>query len=94
MWVAGVKIIADGSPHCGISAIRVPRYMETDVTEILGFPTAPNYGTLNYSEGELLETIKYFHEQKTQIAVHTHGKDAIDQVIKAYHKVCNRAGWV
>ena len=68
--------------------------METDVTEILGFPTAPTYGTLNYSEGELLETIKYFHEQKTQIAVHTYGKDAIDQVIKAYDKVCNRAGWV
>ena len=33
--------------------------METDVTEILGFPTALNYGTLNYSEGELEETIKY-----------------------------------
>ena len=22
LWVAGVKIIADGSPHCGTSAIR------------------------------------------------------------------------
>ena len=73
MWVAGVKIVADGSPHCATPAIRVSRYMETDVTEILGFPTAPNYGTLNHSEGELLGTIKYFHEQKTQIAVHTPG---------------------
>ena len=31
----------------------------------------------------------YWHEQETQIAVHTHGEDAIDQVIKAYDKVCN-----
>ena len=68
--------------------------METDVTEILGFPTAPGYGTLNYSEGEVEETIKYFHEQNTQIAVHTHGEDAIDQAIKAFDKVCNRAGLV
>ena len=68
--------------------------METDVTEILGFPTAPNCGTLNYSDGELEETIKYFHERETQIAVHTHGEDALDQVIKAYDKVRNRAGWV
>ena len=63
--------------------------MTTKVTEILGFPTAPNYGTLNYSDSELEETIKYFHEQEIQIAVHTHGEDAIDQVIKAYDKVCN-----
>lgn len=63
--------------------------METVVTEILGFPTAPNYGTLNFSDSKLEETIKYFHEQGTQIAVHTHGEDAIDQVINAYDKVCN-----
>ena len=66
--------------------------METDVTEILGFPTAPNYGTLNYSDSELEKTIKSFHEKKTQIAVHTHGEDAIDQVIKIYDKVYNMAG--
>ena len=66
--------------------------METDVIEILGFPTAPNYGTLNYSDRELEKTIKSFHEKKTQIALHTHGEDAIDQVIKIYDKVCNRAG--
>lgn len=63
--------------------------METVVTEILGFPTAPNYGTLNFSDSKLEETIKYFHEQETQIAVHTHGGDTTDQVIKAYDKVCN-----
>ena len=63
--------------------------METVVTEILGFPTAPNYSTLNFSDSELEETIKYFHEQETQIAVHTHGGDTTDQVIKAYDNVCN-----
>ena len=63
--------------------------MKNNVTEILGFPSVPNYATLNYSEGELEETIKYFHEQKTRITVHTHREDAIDQVIKAYDKVCN-----
>ena len=36
VWIAGVKIVADGSPHCGTSAIRVPPYMKTKVTEILG----------------------------------------------------------
>lgn len=86
LWEAGVKIIADGSPHCGTAAVREP-FMNSNLTQTLGFPPAPCYGQLNYSTEEMLETVKFFHQQGTQIAVHAHGDRAIDQVISVYEQV-------
>ena len=86
LWIAGVKVISDGSPHCGTAAIKDP-YLESYLTKILGFPPAPNYGKMNYSDNKLKEMVSFFHQQGTQIAVHAHGERAIDQVIEAYDKV-------
>lgn len=86
LWEAGVKIIADGSPHCGSAAVREP-YMDTDLTQTLAFPPAPCYGKLNYTSEEMLEIVRFFHKEGTQIAVHAHGERAIDQVISAYEQV-------
>lgn len=86
LWEAGVKIISDGSPHCGTAAVREP-FLNSNLTQTLGFPPAPCYGQLNYSSEELLETVKFFHQQGTQIAVHAHGERAIDQVISVYEQV-------
>ena len=85
-WEAGVKIIVDGSPHCGTAAVREP-FMNSNLTQTLGFPPAPCYGQLNYSTEEMLETVKFFHQQGTQIPVHAHGERAIDQVISVYEQV-------
>ena len=86
LWIAGVKVISDGSPHCGTAAIK-DSYLESNLTKILGFPPAPNYGKMNYSDNKLKEMVSFFHQQGIQIAVHAHGERAIDQVIEAYDKV-------
>ena len=40
LWEAGVKLGADGSPHCGTAAVREP-FLNSNLTETLGFPPAP-----------------------------------------------------
>ena len=86
LWVAGVKLVADGSPHCGTAAVQEP-YLNSNLTEILGFPEAPQYGTLNYTTDELLEIVQSYHKKGTQIAIHAHGERAIDQVLTVYEQV-------
>ena len=86
LWEAGVKIIADGSPHTGTSAVREP-YLLTQLTETLGFPPAPGYGILNYNTKAMLDTIRKCHNEGKQIAIHSHGERAIEQVLKCYEEV-------
>lgn len=81
-----MKLVADGSPHCGTAAVREP-YLYSNLTQILGFPPAPCYGQLNHSTQELLETVKFFHQQESQVAIHAHGERAIDQAIGVYEQV-------
>ncbi|XP_027036791.1 uncharacterized protein LOC113665312, partial [Pocillopora damicornis] len=89
LWVAGVKVIADGSPHCGTAAVQEP-YLNSNLTEILGFPESPQYGTLNYTTDELLEIVQSYHKKGTQIAIHAHGERAIDQVLTVYEQVVSK----
>ena len=81
-----MKLGADGSPHCGKAAVREP-FLNSNLTEILGFPPAPCYGNLNHTTEDLLEIVKAKHNNKKQIAIHAHGERAIDQVIGVYEKV-------
>ena len=86
LWVAGVKLGADGSPHCGTAAVREP-FLNSNLTQTLGFPPAPCYGNLNHSTEYLLKRVKFHHHRETQIAIHAHGERAIDQVIGVYEQV-------
>ena len=86
LWEAGVKLVADGSPHCGTAAVREP-FLNTNLTQTLGFPPAPCYGNLNHSTQDLLKLVKSYHQRGTQIAIHAHGERAIDQVIGVYEQV-------
>ena len=88
LWEAGVKLVADGSRHCGTAAVREP-YFSSDLTELFGFPTAPSCGALNFTDEKLLKAVEFFHQKGKQIAIHVHGERAIDQVINVYEKVCN-----
>ena len=87
-WEAGVKIFADGSPHCGSAAVREP-YLESDLAERLGFPPAPAYGALNFTTEQLRETVKFFHDRKRQVAIHANGDRAVDQVVSVYEQARN-----
>lgn len=86
LWIAGIKVTADGSPHCGTAAVR-EKYLDTELTRLLGFPPTPCYGMLNYDDASLLETIKYWHGQGYQVSTHAHGETAIEQVLKTYEQV-------
>lgn len=91
LWEAGIKLTGDGSPHCGTAAVREP-FMQTPLTEILGFPKAPSYGILNMDSQALIDTVKWFHQKGTQIAIHTHGERASEQALRAYEQVLNEVG--
>ena len=89
LWVAGVKIICDGSPHCGTAATH-EEYLVNDLTEALGFPAPPNNGLLSFTgdeEEKLKDRIVNYHRKGTQIAIHAHGERAIEQALDAFENV-------
>lgn len=86
LWFAGVKLFADGSPHCGTAAIR-GEYLHNELTQNLGFPAPPNSGIENYKPEELLKKVRYWHEKGKQIAIHAHGERAIEQSLDALEEV-------
>ena len=86
LWEAGVKIVADGSPHTGTMADKEP-FLYTNLTEVLGFPKAPCYGQQNFSNEELYEMVKKHHCEGKQISIHAHGDRTCDQAVSAYEKV-------
>lgn len=89
LWIAGVKIFCDGTPHCGTAATHED-YLVNDLTEALGFPEPPNKGLLKFEgeeEEKLRESIVNYHREGTQIALHAHGERAIEQVLDAIENV-------
>ena len=93
LWEIGLKMFADGSPHCGTAAIREP-YLFTPLTETLGFPKAPGYGILNMETNALFDTVKRHHQEGKQLAIHCHGERSSEQVLKVYEQVNNCRGKV
>ncbi|KAI6655502.1 Exoenzymes regulatory protein AepA-like [Oopsacas minuta] len=83
LWIAGVKLWADGSPHTGTVATREP-LLHTSLAEPLSFPPPPNYGVLKYETSLLRDKIEHYHRLGVQIAVHTQGERAIEQVLRIY----------
>ncbi|XP_038048608.1 putative amidohydrolase YtcJ [Patiria miniata] len=86
LWEVGLKLVADGSPHCGTSAVREP-YLFTPLTETLGFPKAPGYGILNMETDALFDTVKRHHQEGKQLAIHCHGERSSEQVLKVYEQI-------
>ena len=88
LWVAGVKYWADGSPHAGTAAIEEPYLPINDLTKKLSFPPSPNNcGQLNWSNEELFQKVKVFHDQGRQVAIHSHGERAIQQSLNIYKQL-------
>ena len=86
LWLAGVKLWADGSPHAGTMALREP-FLNSSLTDFLSFPKAPNYGNLTFSTEALYSKVAFYHKLGTQIAIHAHGERAIEQVLGVYQRV-------
>ena len=86
LWQAGIKIMADGSPHSGTAAVREP-FLHSTLTEDLDFPVSPNYGELNHSNETLLQLVKFQHCKGKQVAIHAQGERAVQQVLDVYEQV-------
>ena len=86
LWLAGVKLWADGSPHAGTMALREP-FLKSSLTDFLSFPKAPNYGNLTFSTETLYNKVAFYHKLGTQVAIHAHGERAIEQVLGVYQRV-------
>ena len=86
LWLAGVKLWADGSPHSGTMAVREP-FLKSTITELLSFPKAPNYGTLIFPTDSLYDRVSHYHKLGTQIAIHAQGERAVEQVLGVYQRV-------
>ena len=86
LWLAGVKLWADGSPHTGTLAVREP-LLHSVVSESLSFPPPPNYGALKYANDIMKDRIQRYHDAGVQVAVHAQGERAIEQVLSIYEQV-------
>jgi predicted amidohydrolase YtcJ len=80
IWMAGVKMHADGSPFIGNIWLSEP-YLESEIT-IERMHLKPGHtGSINYSEDYLRNMIESYVAQGWPMTVHTQGDRTIDMVL-------------
>ena len=80
LWMAGVKIHADGSPFIGNIWLTQP-YLENDVT-LINMDLKPGHtGSVNYPEAYFEEMVRNYVGQGWQMTIHTQGDRTIDMVL-------------
>ena len=88
IWMAGVKIHADGSPFIGNIWLSKP-YLESDIT-IERMHLRPGHtGSLNYSQNYFEEMVRTYFKQGWQMSVHTQGDRTIDMVLDVVEMLLN-----
>jgi len=82
--IIGIKHWYDGSPYIGSMYMADP-YLATELTtDKLSIPHGSK-GEALIDQASLRAFISTYHEQGWQIAIHTQGDAAIQEVIEAYH---------
>lgn len=81
--VIGIKHWYDGSPYIGTMYMEEP-YLETPLTIDELHIKEGSKGKALINQAELKEFIKKYHEQDWQIAIHTQGDAAIQEVLDVY----------
>ncbi len=80
LWMAGVKIHADGSPFVGNIWITKP-YLESDIT-LRRMQLKPGHtGGPNYPQDYFEEMVRTYFAQGWQMTIHTQGDATIDMVL-------------
>jgi len=80
MWMAGIKIHADGSPFVGNVWLSEP-YLETPTT-LERMNLRPGHtGSINYPPDYFADMVRTYFAQGWQMAVHTQGDRTIDMVL-------------
>ena len=80
LWMAGVKIHADGSPFIGNIWLTEP-YLESEIT-LKRMDLKPGHtGSLNYPQSFFERMLNTYFAQGWQMTVHTQGDRTIDMVL-------------
>ncbi|WP_029062870.1 amidohydrolase [Labrenzia sp. DG1229] len=89
LWMAGVKIHADGSPFIGNIWLTEP-YLENEIT-LKRMDLRPGYtGSLNYPQKFFEEMVHNYVEQGWQMTIHTQGDKTIDMVLDLLEGVLSK----
>lgn len=80
LWMAGVKIHADGSPFIGNIWLTKP-YLETEITLKRMHLKPGHTGSLNYPQDYFEEMVRTYFAMGWQMSVHTQGDRTIDMVL-------------
>lgn len=80
LWMAGVKIHADGSPFIGNIWLSEP-YLENEMT-LVNMDLKPGHtGSVNYPRAYFEEMVRNYVSQGWQMTIHTQGDRTIDMVL-------------
>ncbi|MGH1426953.1 MAG: amidohydrolase [Arenicella sp.] len=86
LWIAGVKIHADGSPLVGNIWLSEP-YLETPIT-LERMNLKPGHtGSTNYPQEYFESMVRTYFNQGWQMTVHTQGDRTIDMVLDLVEKL-------
>lgn len=80
LWMAGVKIHADGSPFIGNIWLTRP-YLETEITLNRMHLKPGHTGSLNYPQDYFEQMVRTYFSMGWQMTVHTQGDRTIDMVL-------------
>ena len=86
IWMAGVKVHADGSPFIGNIWLSKP-YLESEITVQRMHLRPGHTGSLNYSQDYFEEMVRTYFKQGWQMSVHTQGDRTIDMVLDVVEKL-------
>lgn len=86
LWMAGVKIHADGSPFIGNIWLTQP-YLDNDITRVRMGLGPDHTGGLNYPQPYFEEMVRTYVRQGWQMTIHTQGDRTIDMVLDLLEEV-------
>lgn len=86
LWMAGVKIHADGSPFIGNIWLSEP-YLENETTLERMSLKPGHLGSLNYPQEYFEKMVRTYFVQGWQMTVHTQGDRTIDMVLDLVEKI-------
>ncbi len=86
LWMAGVKIHADGSPFIGNIWISKP-YLETEITLEKMNLRPGHVGGTNYPHEYFKQMVRTYFNQGWQMSIHTQGDRTIDMVLDVLDEI-------
>ena len=86
LWMAGVKIHADGSPFIGNIWLSQP-YLDNEITRVNMNLPPEHTGSTNYPQAYFEKMVRNYVSQGWQMTIHTQGDRTIDMVLDLLEEI-------